>query len=208
MNIEALAFTRSGESVRLPNITLDPFGNQEDNDILSDRPPSLDSSTHYQELRRQRDLEEWFSMGVFTFRWAQMPAAAVKVQIRAIYRNIELDAVATANTVAYAAHSPSKPTGPGRSKGPEEKSNYYIQVQSPLLSIPFLIHQHFKMCMHQVRCSNDPKSIRMGEYAVFHAKTNFPFRTIEWMVVASHDVIVNSGRVIGANLHPEVVTFR
>ena len=64
------------------------------------------------------------------------------------------------------------------------------------------------MCMHQVRCSNDPKTIRIGEYAVFHAKTNFPFRTIEWMVVASHDVIVNSGRVIGANLHPEVVTFR
>ena len=206
MNIEALAFTRSGESIRLPNITFDPFGSQEDNEILSDRPPSLDSSTYYQELRRQRDLEEWLSMGVFTFRWAQMPAAAIKVQIRAIYRNIELDAVVTADTVAYAAHSPSKLASPSEPKGPE--SNYYIQVQSPLL--PFLTYPStfFKCVLHQVRCSNDPKSIRMGEYAVFHAKTNFPFRTIEWMVVASHDVIVNSGRVIGANLHPEVVPYR
>ena len=146
-----MAFTPSGESIRLPNITLDPFGSQEDNDILSDRPPSLDSSTYYQELRRQRDLEEWFSMGVFTFRWAQMPVAAVKVQIRAIYRNIELDAVATANTVAYAAHSPSKPTGPGKSKGPEEKSNYYIQVQSPRTIVAFFLFINILKCVC-IRC--------------------------------------------------------
>ena len=56
----------------------------------------------------------------------------------------------------------------------------------------------------QIRSSS--KELSVGHYAVFHVKTNFPFNYFDWLVV-SKDIIWNSGREYGDNIHPEVKTF-
>ena len=113
----------------MSNITLDPSGSQEGNLV-----DSLDSTSHYEQLRYKRDLEEWLSMGVFAFRWPQVPAAAVKVRIRAVYRSVELETAVTANTVAYAAHSPADDNDQARNgsrhQDPAKTSDFFIQVRS------------------------------------------------------------------------------
>ena len=45
--------------------------------------------------------------------------------------------------------------------------------------------------LYQVRCSNSG-SIGIGEFAVFHAKTNFAFAVFDWIVLASNDVLLRS----------------
>ena len=79
--------------------------------------------------------------------------------------------------MAYAAYSPKSKTCLSSSG-----SQYYIQVY----------------------CST--KEVRIGNYVVFHVKTNFPFSSFDWIIV-SKDIIWNSGREIGNNVHPEVKTF-
>ena len=48
--------------------------------------------------------------------------------------------------------------------------------------------------------------IRVGNYVIFHVKTNFPFQYVDW-VVMSKDIILHSGRENGDNIHPEIKTF-
>ena len=45
--------------------------------------------------------------------------------------------------------------------------------------------------------------IRVGNYVIFHVKTNFPFQYVDW-VVMSKDIILHSGRENGDNIHPEI----
>ena len=104
------------------------------------------------------------------------PRNAEKIKIHALFENENLGN-SKASTVAYAAHSPSsKPCSD--SSGPK----YFIQVHS------------------------STKDVQIGNYVVFHVKTNFPFASFDWMIV-SKDIIWNNGRELGNNVHPEVKTF-
>ena len=76
VKVEAMAVTASGNRIRMPEISLDPSGStvgQESNDVMDEE------DNHYEWLRHQRHLEEWLEMGVFTFRWSQVPQEAVQV---------------------------------------------------------------------------------------------------------------------------------
>ena len=55
-----------------------------------------------------------------------------------------------------------------------------------------------------VRTSN--KKISVGEYAVFHVKSNFPLPYFDWIVV-SKNIILNAGREYASEIHPQVTTF-
>ena len=48
------------------------------------------------------------------------------------------------------------------------------------------------------------KEVRIGEHVVLHVKTNFPFASFDWLIF-SKDIILNNGREIGNNIHPEVM---
>ena len=105
-----------------------------------------------------------------------VPLNAEKIKIYASFENENLGHSET-STTAYAAYSPkSKPCSD--SIGPK----YFIQVHS------------------------STKDVQIGNYVVFHVKTNFPFASFDWMIV-SKDIIWNNGRELGNNVHPEVKTF-
>ncbi|TRY72565.1 hypothetical protein TCAL_06513 [Tigriopus californicus] len=59
---------------------------------------------------------------------------------------------------------------------------------------------------HFVKVITSTKSLKEGEYVVFHAKTNFAFNYLDWMII-SKGLILESGREIGENIHPEISTF-
>ncbi len=61
----------------------------------------------------------------------------------------------------------------------------------------FLRHIH-------VRSSN--RKISVGEYAVFHVKSNFALPYFDWMVV-SKNLVLKTGREIASEIHPVVTTF-
>ena len=105
-----------------------------------------------------------------------IPKDTKQLQILAHFSSESLGSVKT-STMAYAAYSPKSKTCLSSSG-----SKYYIQVY----------------------CST--KEVRIGNYVVFHVKTNFPFSSFDWIIV-SKDIIWNSGREIGNNVHPEVKTF-
>jgi len=50
------------------------------------------------------------------------------------------------------------------------------------------------------------KAINVGEYAVFHVKSNFPLKHFDWIIM-SKNIILNSGREYGSEIHPIVNTF-
>ena len=50
------------------------------------------------------------------------------------------------------------------------------------------------------------RKIAVGEYVVFHVKSNFPLPYFDWIIV-SKNLIVNSGREYGSDIHPIVNTF-
>ncbi len=56
----------------------------------------------------------------------------------------------------------------------------------------------------QVRSSN--RKIAVGQYAVFHVKSNFPLPYFDWIII-SKNIILNSGREYGSDIHPIVNTF-
>lgn len=55
-----------------------------------------------------------------------------------------------------------------------------------------------------VRCST--KNITIGQYAVFHVKTNFPLTHFDWLIL-SNNLVIKSGREFGNGIHAEVKTF-
>lgn len=55
-----------------------------------------------------------------------------------------------------------------------------------------------------VRCSS--KNITIGQYAVFHVKTNFPLTHFDWLIL-SNNLVIKSGREFGNGIHAEVKTF-
>ena len=55
-----------------------------------------------------------------------------------------------------------------------------------------------------MRSSN--RRIAVGQYAVFHVKSNFPLPYFDWIIV-SKNLILNSGREYGSDIHPIVNTF-
>ena len=56
----------------------------------------------------------------------------------------------------------------------------------------------------QVRSST--KNIAVGEYVVFHVKSNFPLPYFDWLIV-SKNLILNSGREYGSDIHAVTNTF-
>ena len=105
-----------------------------------------------------------------------IPKDTKQLQIFAHFSSQSLGSAKT-STTAYTAYSPKSKTCLSSSG-----SQYYVQVY----------------------CST--KEVRIGNYVVFHVKTNFPFSSFDWIIV-SKDIIWNSGREIGNNVHPEVKTF-
>ena len=59
---------------------------------------------------------------------------------------------------------------------------------------------------HYIHVRSSSKEIAVGHFVVFHAKTNFPFEHFDWLIV-SKNLIIQSGREYGSNIHPEVKTF-
>ena len=55
-----------------------------------------------------------------------------------------------------------------------------------------------------VRSSN--RNIQVGNYVVFHVKSNFPLKHFDWIIL-SKNIILNSGREYGSEVHPIVNTF-
>ena len=56
----------------------------------------------------------------------------------------------------------------------------------------------------QVRSST--RNIAVGEYVVFHVKSNFPLPYFDWLIV-SKNLILNSGREYGSDIHAVTNTF-
>ena len=50
------------------------------------------------------------------------------------------------------------------------------------------------------------RDISVGQYAVFHVKSNFPLPYFDWVII-SKNLIINSGREYGSDIHPVVTTF-
>ena len=48
--------------------------------------------------------------------------------------------------------------------------------------------------------------MKVGEYAVFHVSSNFPLESFNWMIL-SKNIILNSGKEFGSEIHPTVTTF-
>ena len=84
---------------------------------------------------------------------------------------------AEATTTAYAAYSPKFKSG-----HESKDTQFFIQVRS------------------------STKLVRIGSYIVLHVKTNFAFASFDWLIL-SKDIIWNSGREFGNNIHPETKTF-
>lgn len=59
---------------------------------------------------------------------------------------------------------------------------------------------------HFVKVITSTKNLKEGQYVVFHAKTNFAFKYLDWVII-SKDLILESGREIGENIHAEIITF-
>ena len=50
------------------------------------------------------------------------------------------------------------------------------------------------------------KNINIGEYVVFHTKSNFPLDYFDWIIV-SKNLILNSGRELGSDIFSHTITF-
>ena len=50
------------------------------------------------------------------------------------------------------------------------------------------------------------KNINIGEYVVFHTKSNFPLEYFDWIIV-SKNLILNSGRELGSDIFSHTITF-
>ena len=59
---------------------------------------------------------------------------------------------------------------------------------------------------HFIHVSSSTRKIQIGHYVIFHVKTNFPFKSFNW-VIMSKDIILLTGSEFGDNLHQEVKTF-
>ena len=57
-----------------------------------------------------------------------------------------------------------------------------------------------------IHVSSSNKKINVGEYVVFHAKSNFALKYFDWMIV-SKNLILKSGREYASEIHPVVTTF-
>jgi len=50
------------------------------------------------------------------------------------------------------------------------------------------------------------KDINIGQYVVFHVKSNFPIENFDWVIV-SKNLILNSGRELGSDIFSQTITF-
>ena len=57
-----------------------------------------------------------------------------------------------------------------------------------------------------IHVRSSSRNIAVGEYVVFHVKSNFPLPYFDWIIV-SKNLIINSGREYGSDIHPIVNTF-
>ena len=57
-----------------------------------------------------------------------------------------------------------------------------------------------------IHVRSSSKNIAVGEYAVFHVKSNFPMPYFDWIII-SKNLIINSGREYGSDIHAIVNTF-
>ena len=57
-----------------------------------------------------------------------------------------------------------------------------------------------------IHVRSSTKNIAVGEYVVFHVKSNFPLPYFDWLIV-SKNLILNSGREYGSDIHPVTNTF-
>ena len=57
-----------------------------------------------------------------------------------------------------------------------------------------------------IHVRSSTKNIAVGEYVVFHVQSNFPLPYFDWIIV-SKNLILNSGREYGSDIHPIVSTF-
>ena len=132
----------------------------------------------FNQIERENELKEFRSTGTHLFHF-DIPENTRQVKLRAIFSNDDMGKART-TAMAYAAFSP------------KVKSSSSANSQ---LDQQFFIH---------VRSST--KSVKIGNYVVFHVKCNFPFPSFDWFIV-SKDIIWNSGRELGNNIHPEIKTF-
>ena len=57
-----------------------------------------------------------------------------------------------------------------------------------------------------IHVRSSTRTIGVGQYIVFHVKSNFPLPYFDWIIV-SKNLIINSGREYGSDIHPIVNTF-
>ena len=57
-----------------------------------------------------------------------------------------------------------------------------------------------------IHVRSSSKNIAVGQYVIFHVKTNFPMPYFDWIII-SKNLIINSGREYGSDIHPIVNTF-
>ena len=50
------------------------------------------------------------------------------------------------------------------------------------------------------------RNVNIGEYVVFHTKSNFPLEYFDWIIV-SKNLILNSGRELGSDIFSHTITF-
>ena len=50
------------------------------------------------------------------------------------------------------------------------------------------------------------RDINIGQYVIFHTKTNFPIEYFDWIIV-SKNLILNSGRELGSDIFSHTITF-
>ena len=59
---------------------------------------------------------------------------------------------------------------------------------------------------HHIFVHSSTKTINIGQYVVFHVKTNFPLEHFDWVIVAKN-LILNSGREIASDIFSNTITF-
>ena len=59
---------------------------------------------------------------------------------------------------------------------------------------------------HHLFVHSSTKNIDIGQYIIFHVKSNFPLEHFDWIIVAKN-LILNSGREIAPDIFSNTITF-
>ena len=83
---------------------------------------------------------------------------------------------------------------------------YYSDPEGGQASVETVAYGAYAPHDEYIQVRSSKRKLAVGEYAVFHVKSNFAMGQFTWVII-SKNIIINSGTEYASEIHPVITTF-